>query len=283
MRLRQVLVNLIANAIKFTNEGGVTVTLRSVSTTGNIMLRFDITDTGIGVNERMQKNLFQPFVQADGSNTRKYGGPGLGLSICKRIVELMGGTIGLTSEEGVGSCFWFNVPFAPADISEPIVEEQPTPASQTAPLKQKHPVLIVEDNVVLRKLASAQLTRFGLVHDVAANGQEALDLMEKNQYSLILMDCQMPVLDGYQATKAIRQREKETNVRTPIVAMTASALPADRERCMVADMDDYISKPVQMDLLKAILNRWLMEPDLPSRMGTSSDRIRKIDKDKSIS
>jgi signal transduction histidine kinase/FixJ family two-component response regulator len=275
VRLRQVLVNLIANAIKFTSEGGVTVTVRNINKTGNILLRFDITDTGIGVSEETQKNLFQPFVQADGSTTRKYGGTGLGLSISKRIVELMGGTIGLTSELGVGSCFWFTVPFEAAESGQQSVERPAEPtATQTLQALQKLPVLVVEDNLVLRKLASAQLRRIGLEHDLASNGQEALALLEHKKYALILMDCQMPILDGYETTKEIRKREIESGERTPVIAMTASALPEDRETCLVADMDDYISKPVQMDLLTAILNRWLVEAKPKARSPRSENRTQ---------
>ncbi|MBI2811244.1 MAG: response regulator [Candidatus Melainabacteria bacterium] len=262
VRLRQVLLNLIANAIKFTHEGGVTVSLRSEPSSANIVLRFDITDTGIGVSEDEHEKLFEAFVQADGSTTRKYGGSGLGLSICKRIIELMGGTIGVTGELGVGSCFWFTLPCAPAGAMEPVNETDTEPVViRNLQTSQKHPILIVEDNIVLSKLASAQLRRFGLLHETAANGEEALELLMKKKFALILMDCQMPILDGFETTKAIRQREKETGDRISIIAMTASALPSDRERCMLADMDDYISKPVQLNLLQVVLHRWLLEPE----------------------
>ncbi len=275
VRLRQVLLNLIANAIKFTNEGGVVVRVSNVNTTGNIMLRFDVTDTGIGISQSVLKALFQPFVQADGSNNRKYGGTGLGLSICKRIVELMGGTIGVTSELGAGSCFWFSVPFVAAELvgteEQGLTESTRPPALQTL---QRHPILVVEDNIVLRKLASAQLKNCGLDHDLAANGEEALNLLTQKKYAVVLMDCQMPVLDGYETTKEIRRREKGTGDHLPIIAMTASALPADRERCLVADMDDYISKPVDMELLKAILQRWFMEPQSPAKSVPSEGQER---------
>jgi signal transduction histidine kinase/ActR/RegA family two-component response regulator len=261
VRLRQVLVNLIANAIKFTHEGGVTIAVKSINTAGNMMLRFDITDTGIGISQSTLKTLFQPFVQADGSTTRKYGGTGLGLSICKRIVELMGGTLEVVSEPGVGSCFSFSVPFTAVEsLDEETPEESDAAMPSTLQSLQTLPILVVEDNVVLRRLASAQLRNCGLEHDLAGNGQEALDMLAKKKYSIVLMDCQMPVMDGYEATQTIRRREKVTGERLPIVAMTASALPADRQRCMDADMDDYISKPVNMALLNAILQRWLMEP-----------------------
>lgn len=262
VRLRQVLLNLIANAIKFTHEGGVTVSLRNETSNADIVLRFDITDTGIGVSEQTNEKLFEPFVQADGSTTRKYGGSGLGLSICKRIIELMGGTIGVTGELGVGSCFWFTLPCAPVGALEPVKENDTSPTvAHNLQTSQKHPILIVEDNIVLSKLASAQLRKFGLRYETAANGEEALELLTKQKFALILMDCQMPILDGFETTKAIRQREKETGERIPIIAMTASALPSDRERCMLADMDDYISKPVQLNLLQVVLHRWLLEPE----------------------
>lgn len=275
IRLRQVLVNLIANAIKFTNDGGISVAVRNVSPTGDILLRFEITDTGIGIDKELHHTLFEPFVQADGSTTRTYGGTGLGLSISKRIVELMGGTIGMTSESGTGSCFWFTVPFEPHDTSitvavAPIAEEPEIKMLQT------HPILIVEDNVVLRKLASAQLSKCGFDHEVAGNGQEALELLDHQKYALILMDCQMPGLDGYEATRAIREKEKDTGERIPIIAMTASAMPADRERCLLAGMDDYISKPVQVELLKTVLTRWLLEPKYDSTK--SATRLSQVKK-----
>ncbi len=276
VRLRQVLVNLIANAIKFTNEGGVAIGVNNVNTTGNTMLRFEITDTGIGISKSVQKTLFQPFVQADGSTNRKYGGTGLGLSICKRIVELMGGTIGVTSEPGAGSCFWFSVPFTAAEQGEGEQEIAPAKVSATLQTLQRAPILVVEDNIVLRKLASAQLRNYGLEHDLAANGEEALELLAQKKYALVLMDCQMPVLDGYETTKALRQREQGSGERLPVIALTASALQADRQRCMDADMDDYISKPVNMVLLIAILQRWLMEPGSPKSISTEY-RERQLD------
>jgi len=265
VRLRQVLTNLIANAVKFTEVGGVSVAARTCTETGNAMLRFEVIDTGPGISEITRKVLFQPFVQADGSTTRKFGGTGLGLSICKRLVELMGGNIGLTSEVGVGSCFWFTVPLLAAEINGKATETYP----ETAPdlpvqIDQKYPILIVEDNAVLRHLASLQLQKFAFVHETAADGQEALDKLADKYFGIVLMDCQMPILDGFETTRLIRQRERAGGKRTTIIAMTASALPADRQRCLDADMDDYISKPVQIELLKIILQRWMLQPEVQS-------------------
>jgi len=282
VRLRQILVNLMANAIKFTQEGAVTVTVHNEASTSDLVLRFDISDTGIGISEKGRKNLFEPFVQGDGSTTRKHGGTGLGLSICKRIVELMGGTIGFTSQVGAGSCFWFAIPFAAADpspLQEPEVPEGAT--GFTTLFVQEDPILIVEDNAVLKSLTSTLLTRRGLKCEQAGDGQEALDLMANKEYALILMDCQMPVLDGYEATKAIRAREKGSNKHIPIIAMTASAMPADRQRCLQAGMDDYISKPVQPELLMAALHRWLLEGKHNSR-SRSAKPINQSRSDQSI-
>lgn len=263
VRLRQVLLNLVANAIKFTHEGSVSIKVTISEHSGNRFLRFDVHDTGIGIAKEARDMLFEPFVQADGSTTRKYGGTGLGLSICRRLVELMGGSIGLQSEEGVGSIFWFTVPLQVAE-SPALAPSQPEKTYEQAPPEApvaeiQASVLIVEDNQLMSKLLSNLLNKLGYTSEIANNGTEALTKLENSKYFAILMDCQMPVMDGYATTKIIRKHEESSGSHVPIIAMTASALTGDREHCLAAGMDDYISKPVDRTLLKAILQRWFIE------------------------
>jgi CheY-like chemotaxis protein len=228
------------------------------------VVRFAVHDTGIGVPHEARGRLFQAFAQADGSTTRRHGGTGLGLAISRQLVDLMGGEIGLTSEPGQGSTFWFSVPFelAPA---RPV--PTPTPrgprlselVSARAPTRRRVPVgrvLVAEDNPVNQRVAVRMLERLGLEADVALNGHEAVRRVADQPYALVLMDCQMPELDGFEATAAIRASEQPDD-RTPIVAMTAAAMRGDRERCLAAGMDDYISKPVRIEELRSVLARWL--------------------------
>jgi diguanylate cyclase (GGDEF)-like protein/PAS domain S-box-containing protein len=400
-RLRQVLLNLLGNAIKFSEHGRVAVKVTLSSRTNDYcVLRFEVADTGIGIGKEALGRLFQPFVQADGSTTRKYGGTGLGLAICHRLVELMGGEIGVDSVEGQGSTFWFILPLrlAPASLPEPLRplaartlvvdddevsreilarylasrslpcsiardaiqaldmlrasarDEQPyelvivdlmmpgadgfalasaikqiaaarppqllmltaydqpgmrnraltegfaaylvkpvkkallfnaiedvlnsrhsapadipaLPALTAPPGAQGGPVsragariLIVEDSPINQKLTVAQLARLGYRADIADNGREALDILQDSAYDLVLMDCQMPVMDGFEATRAIREREMTSGGHLTIVAMTANAMQGDRENCILSGMDDYLSKPVVMDELKALLEQRL--------------------------
>jgi len=275
LRIRQILLNLVANAIKFTDEGSVTIRVSSVAETDSALLRFEISDTGIGISEAVRKTLFEPFVQADGSTTRKYGGTGLGLSICKRLVDLMGGTLGLESEENLGSVFWFTMPCRVGHIrpSEQDNQQQLLPIKDEMGPSVKQAVssiLLVEDNAIMSKLIAATLTKLGYTIEQASNGKEALNLLVNRRYAAILMDCQMPILDGYSTTKTIRKNEEATGEHVAIIAMTASAMPGDREKCLAAGMDDYVSKPIQRELLQVILNRWVVQqsrqpvrPDLP--------------------
>ncbi|MBC9783942.1 response regulator [Heliobacterium chlorum] len=405
LRLRQVLLNLVSNAIKFTDRGGVGIVVTAEPPKqGIVFLKVEVNDTGIGVTDAARKRLFQPFTQADGTTTRKYGGTGLGLTISKRIVEMMGGQIGVESETGEGSSFWFTFSskvsepprtgIAPKEIQglrvlivdsctftrdvlrrygeawgfnctftedekeafrllrEAEHEKAPyalvfmdvskanhrellmdgtTPfvllagfglhskieesskdgfsdiltkplkrsqilkcfqnrakgnwtdsisagkskvftvgSSEEPPVSKKKPLepmkdwllLVVEDNKANQKLISILLQRSAYQSHIANNGQEALEMMEQNKYDLILMDCQMPVMDGLEATKAIRNIEAEIGGHVPIIAMTANAMPGDRESCLLAGMDDYISKPISPDKLSLMVERWLAEgPD----------------------
>jgi signal transduction histidine kinase len=245
LRVRQVITNLLSNAMKFTESGGValSVFLR------HDCLHFEVQDTGIGMSEEVRTRLFQSFSQADASTSRKFGGTGLGLTISKELVLLMDGEIGVDSEIGKGSCFWFNLPYKPAETPQ-------EKAKVTAVLTfvDKH-ILLVEDNIVNQKVATKLLERFGIRVTLADNGQKALDVLADINVDLVFMDCQMPVMDGYTATRVLRQQD----FKTPIVAMTANASAQDRAECIACGMNDFIAKPYQLHELSAILQRWLLD------------------------
>jgi signal transduction histidine kinase/DNA-binding NarL/FixJ family response regulator/HPt (histidine-containing phosphotransfer) domain-containing protein len=268
-RVRQVLTNLVGNAIKFTEPGGeVAVRVRLVSDLDDTSLvRFEVQDTGIGISPQVRGRLFQPFSQADGSTSRKYGGTGLGLTISKRLVELMGGEISVESAPGWGSTFWFTIPFGKVGLDQTEVSGA-SPANRVSRAWDAPPrvtvhdaarsirILVVEDNHVNQQVACGLLKRLGYHADVAANGYEALEALRRIYYDAVLMDCQMPEMDGFQATAEIRRGE--TNSRhTPIIAMTANAMTGDREKCLEAGMDDYVCKPVRIQDLQAALARAL--------------------------
>ncbi|MEP6902263.1 MAG: PAS domain S-box protein [Actinomycetota bacterium] len=439
-RLRQILTNLIGNAIKFTEKGEVTVNVRKQGDEGKyVLLRFEVTDTGIGISERAQRRLFQAFVQADGSMTRKYGGTGLGLAISKQLVEMMGGEIGIESAPGIGSTFWFTARFekqpnqslaipavgnvslegvrvlvvddtatnrkillhqtaswgmmaAEAGSGEQALEQMRAAAARNEPFKiaildlmmpemdgfelaraikseaalsatnlmlltsygkrgdgqiaresgiagylqkpvrqsqlynclmtviadasgnendhqlpplitkhslrsktlpnnkfviaaSKARILVAEDNLVNQKVALSQLKSLGYSADVVSNGRKAIEILENSEYDLILMDCQMPEMDGFEATAEIRRREGKLK-HTIIIAMTANALDGDREICLAAGMDDYISKPVKLETLTQTLNRWLVptsteqvtaEPEETIITSADNDRHQSVD------
>jgi PAS domain S-box-containing protein len=287
-RLRQVLTNLIGNAIKFTQHGQVTVRAEKESETDEIVvIRFTISDTGIGISQEVQRNLFQAFTQADGSTTRKYGGTGLGLAISKQLVELMGGEIGVTSEPGVGSTFWFTGRFAKqpesSAISQPIFLRTDklqvvSPEGNTLRRKSGLQILLAEDNIINQKIAVRQLQNLGYRADAVANGREALEALGRIAYDLVLMDCQMPEMDGYEATTEIRRREGASK-HTLIVAMTANVLEGDREKCIAAGMDDYISKPVNPKSLEEVLERLLVDASQSPKAtsATSQEALAAVD------
>ncbi len=251
LRLRQVISNLVTNAVKFTHAGDVAVHVRP----DERGIYVEVVDTGIGITTEQQATLFQPFMQGDASTTRRYGGTGLGLAICQELVELMGGEIGFASQPGVGSTFWFRVPLTevPRDRFAGMVK--PDSAGSASGSGR---VLVVEDNAVNRKVAVAYLDRLGYTADTAEDGVEALEAMSVRRYDVVLLDCQMPRMDGYETASTVRLREKDRH--TPIVAMTASAMPSDRERCLSAGMDDYLSKPLDRDLLSDAMRRWTAVP-----------------------
>jgi len=254
-RVRQILVNLITNALKFTSEGEVSITVNiKEETEDRVLLRIEVSDTGVGIPLDKQQKLFSAFTQADGSTTRKYGGTGLGLAIVRQLVEMMNGELGVDSDAGKGARFWFEIPMG---ISQDSLE---TPASkpQTENRKLEGCVLLVEDNPVNEMVARKMLEKLGLDSITANNGQQALDMLETESVDVVLMDCQMPEMDGFEATRHLREREKLADaVALPIIAMTANVMEGDRERCLQAGMDDYLGKPVRMDELESTLRRWL--------------------------
>lgn len=252
-RLRQVVVNLVSNAIKFTHAGEVTINVSvEWQLKDELCLHFAVTDTGIGIAPEKQKLIFDPFTQADGSTTREFGGTGLGLAICSQLVAMMGGTIWVESAINQGSTFHFTACLGVRDgeTSQPVqVTAKPSIASQ--PLH----ILVVEDNPVNQRLAVLLLKKRGHSVVVANNGKEALAMLAKETFALVLMDVQMPVMDGFATTKAIRQQEESTNKHLPIVALTAHAMRGDQERCLAAGMDAYLSKPLQAHQLFAVIER----------------------------
>ena len=252
-RVRQVLLHLLGNAIKFTDEGGVTVKVGlDGRDDGRATVRFAVIDTGIGVPKESHATLFEPFTQADGSLSRRHGGTGLGLAICQRIISLMRGTIGFESAPGSGSVFWFTLPVEEVLDRLREVPRPPLPSQPNKVTMRKHaPILLVEDNPVNQRMALHMLRRSGFDAELAENGQVALDKLAKTRFMLVLMDCSMPVMDGFETTRRIRAIESATGEHLPIVALTANAMPGDRERCLEAGMDEYLAKPVTADELRA--------------------------------
>jgi len=285
-RLRQVLINLIGNAIKFTEHGGVAVKASlDGRADGRAIVRFTIEDTGIGISEASRSKLFQPFTQADSSMSRNYGGTGLGLAISKRLVELMGGEIGFESEVGRGTTFHFtakleetsiapdnapasqpdhdrNLVHAPAPSIAASNESDPRAPLPSAPLERapsdpETRILLVEDNPTNQRVALCMLQRQGYCVDLASNGIEALEKLDGGAFDLVLMDCQMPEMDGFEATRKIRDRERAGEAHMPIVALTANVMAGDRERCRECGMDEYLGKPINAQQLYSMIDSTL--------------------------
>jgi CheY-like chemotaxis protein len=240
----------VGNAIKFTSEGSVraSVTMQPAPDAG-LLAHFQVTDTGAGIPLDKQKIIFEPFRQADGSTTRRYGGSGLGLAISSGLVDIMGGRIWVESEEGRGSTFHFTAPFTLGATVMPKRAVSTAGNVECPPLS----ILVAEDNVVSQRLVSALLKERGHAVTIAGNGTEVLELVEQRDFDLVLMDIQMPEMDGLQATAEIRQREGHRGKHLPIVAMTAHAMAGDRERCLDAGMDGYIAKPIHPGELMALI------------------------------
>jgi len=285
IRIRQILINLVGNAIKFTESGEVTVSVRPLTEHDEGMTcRFEITDTGIGISPEARKRIFDSFTQADASTTRKHGGTGLGLSISQQLLKLMGGAIGVESEPGKGSTFWFTL-FLEKAIEKPdrntlLTDKYPGNPGQMKALNLQNAstqainsimnpelcILVAEDNLVNQQVILAMLTSNHYRADIVHNGREALDALSRKHYDVILMDCQMPVMDGYEATKIIREREKNSHRRIPIIAVTGHAMQGDRELCLAAGMDDFLTKPFHMELLFSTLSRWTSDISTPKEV-----------------
>ncbi len=253
IRISQIYANLLANAVKFTSVGSVEVEVLTRELDGSVSVAVVITDTGIGISPD-SGDIFAPFEQADSTTTRVFGGSGLGLAISRQLAQAMGGDVGYHSEAGEGSTFWFTAVIAPGDEDDP---SQPPTTAETPAVSPRH-VLVVEDNAVNQLVASGMLATLGHTSDVADNGLVALDMLDQGSYDLVLMDVQMPGLDGYAATKQIRAGESDSD-RLPIVAMTANVVAGERERCLAAGMDDFLTKPVGREALARTLAKWLSD------------------------
>jgi CheY-like chemotaxis protein len=267
-RLKQILVNLLGNAVKFTEAGAISISVSSRPKDGKYVVQFAVKDTGIGISTDRMSRLFQSFSQVDTSTTRKYGGTGLGLAISKNLAELMGGRIWAESEQGKGSIFYFTI-LAEASPepspAEPLGGALLTPAGLDHGAKKHLNILLAEDNAVNQKVAIRMLERLGYRADIAANGLQVLGALQNHPYDLVLMDVQMPEMDGLVATRSIRNMPG----RQPyIIAMTAHAMKGDREECLEAGMNDYISKPVRIEELQAAIER---------RLPIDKDEKRKAD------
>ncbi|MEO8126687.1 MAG: PAS domain S-box protein [Bryobacteraceae bacterium] len=256
VRIRQVITNLVGNAVKFTEQGEVRVAVKRVQQNSGLnSICVEVTDTGIGIPKTQCAQLFQRFSQTDNSSTRKHGGSGLGLAISRQLVELMGGEIGVRTEAGQGSTFWFTLPVR-------IAPRQPAPESQIVLASPAKPcdahqirILVAEDNAINQRIALRILEKMGFAAEAVSTGRLALEAVQRDHYDVVLMDVQMPEMDGLEATASIRKLQSASRA-IPIIAMTANAMSGDRERCLSAGMDDYVSKPVSASLLQATLERW---------------------------
>lgn len=282
VRLRQILSNLLNNAVKFTNHGTVALVVSLVERSDTALLRFEVKDTGIGMEASALPHIFDAFSQADTSMTRTFGGTGLGLAISRQLCEMMGGEIHAESRQGEGSTFWFTVRFAlqPDDSSQtgrtvtttalwadyhqgmfdiPRTRDSAgnEDGAESRDAFSECRILLAEDNLVNQEVGRSMLETFGCSVDIAQNGAEALQLLDSRDYDLVFMDCQMPMMDGYEATREIRKKEQSGSAHIPIIAMTAHAMTGDREVCLAAGMDDYLSKPFSLLQLSRKLDRWL--------------------------
>jgi CheY-like chemotaxis protein len=273
-RLRQVIMNLLGNAVKFTDSGSVRIDVTTQRlATGAVAVSIRVQDSGIGITPEAQKRIFENFSQGDGSTTRKYGGSGLGLAICKRLLEQMGGSISVDSVPGRGSAFQVDLNLPPADgpviaqsraydgSSDPVGQAAPAPAPEPAPGLRLGPLcgklLLVEDNPVNQAVGVAMLRRLGVECVLAADGAQAVQRVREAVFDIVLMDCQMPVMDGFEATAQIRRLPGRRGEQLPIVALTANTMPDDEQRCLAAGMDAFLAKPYTLATLHAMVSRWL--------------------------
>jgi PAS domain S-box-containing protein len=276
-KIRQILINLGSNAMKFSDHGEIVLRADLQSRRNDtVNIRFSVTDLGIGMSDEVQSRLFKPFVQADPSIATKFGGSGLGLSICKSLVELMNGEIGIESAPGKGACIWFCLPLQcstdiPANASQKGKTSQAPKSDKTV---RKELILIVEDYPINQQVAQLYLCDLGFASHITNNGKEALKALKENSYELILMDCQMPEMDGYSATAIIRETENLTGKHIPIIAMTAHAMEGDREKCIDAGYDDYVSKPTDPGELRLILEKFLPATKHQTEAPIAIDRVQ---------
>ena len=264
-KIRQITLNFIGNALKFTANGSVAVMVDAVEASPEqVTVRIAVRDTGIGLSTEQQARLFEKFSQADSSTTRKYGGTGLGLAICRRLAEIMGGAVGVVSAPGTGSTFWATLP-----LTRAVAPQSATAPEMAETCSRRHwqgRILVVEDNPINQKILAHLLKQRGLTVDTVSNGRDAVRTVLHTRYSMVFMDCQMPEMDGYQATGEIRSHEGQRALpRTTIVAMTANAMEGDRELCLRAGMDDYLSKPLTVAELERTLSHW----GLMAKMGNA--------------
>jgi two-component system sensor histidine kinase EvgS len=279
LRLRQILANLVSNAIKFTSRGRVELRVVRLETRATAeILQFSVVDTGMGISTEAQKTLFQPFSQAGRDISTRFGGTGLGLSICQRLASLMGGTIGVSSEEGNGTAITLTLPFPIADPAalelareaavgggrESLGPRRAAPSAESAAMEGTL-VLVVDDHPINRMVLVRQLNALGYATEVAEDGIEALGKWRHGRFGLVVTDCNMPEMDGYGLVSAIREIEAaEGRGRTPVMAYTANALQGEAENCLAAGMDDYVAKPVEFGVLARKLEQWVPIPGLRS-------------------
>lgn len=269
IRLRQILFNLVGNAIKFTKQGGVYVSVKTVpcnqKNSDAIVLYWTVKDTGIGITAEQQARLFGAYSQAESSTARRYGGTGLGLMICCQLVELMGGAIMVESKAGEGSAFSYTTSLLPAIQRETSAHvgkaSVASIADRTAPLR----ILVADDNEINQVVACKFLQKLGCQVEIARNGREAVESITHATYDAVLMDCEMPEMNGYEATGEIRRREQATTRHLPIIALTGHASSEDAEKCRQAGMDDVVTKPITLPILRETLERLLAQPDFRHR------------------
>jgi CheY-like chemotaxis protein/HPt (histidine-containing phosphotransfer) domain-containing protein len=266
LRIGQIIINYLSNAIKFTEHGSITLSAMLVEELEDyVIVRFEVQDPGIGISEVQQTRLFNMFAQANNSTTRNYGGTGLGLAISKRLAEMMGGTVGVFSRVGQGSIFWFTARLKRG--GEALLKPMP---AQHAAIRHGARILLVEDNKINQEVAKELLEVVGLQVDIAVNGAEALEKVQQSSYDLVLMDIQMPVMDGIEATRHIR----EMGIKLPILGMTANAFVEDRQRCIDAGMDDHLPKPVNPEYLYETLSKWIPEKNGATVMPVHSEHVQ---------
>ncbi len=252
-RWRQIITNLVGNAIKFTAKGSISIALSAKQLDSKIQLHTAVSDTGIGIAQDKRDKLFIPFSQVDASTTREFGGTGLGLSISRQLAMLMGGEIGVESETGVGSCFWFTVVMPLAALQ---VKQEETQMIELSTVQNILRILLVEDNIINQKVAIAMLRKLGHHVDSVSHGKEAIQQLALLDYDVVLMDCQMPIMDGFEATRIIRTGGKTRNAQIPIIALTANVMQEDKDACFASGMNHFISKPIQMNALSQILSQY---------------------------